>query len=338
MQEQQVTVEGQTFPLPRPFHVLATANPVEYEGTYPLPEAQLDRFLVRVAFGYPDADGEWEVLGRRMARRREEQDLRQVVDAAELLDLQATMEDVTVVARGRPLLRRARPRHARPEHTLMGASPRGSLALMLVGRAYAVIRGRDYVTPDDVKAVAPSVLQHRVVVRPELWMSEVSSAHDRRRPAAHRSDPADRGALVVTSSWRPTRALGRALAIGLVVLVAAAVAGRGDLAVLGTPLVALGVWSFVTRPTTPPTATSHVDAHVAQEGDSLTWRVDVRVVPGLRDVAAHLPGDRWTTTTPSHGHVTGAVGDGASVPVGRRRAQRPLGRAAARPGTGGGVR
>ena len=175
MQEQQVTVEGQTFPLPRPFHVLATANPVEYEGTYPLPEAQLDRFLVRVAFGYPDADGEWEVLGRRMARRREEQDLRQVVDAAELLDLQATMEDVTVspeVGRYCVALARATRDH---EHTLMGASPRGSLALMLVGRAYAVIRGRDYVTPDDVKAVAPSVLQHRVVVRPELWMSEVSS-------------------------------------------------------------------------------------------------------------------------------------------------------------------
>ena len=125
MQEQQVTVEGQTFPLPRPFHVLATANPVEYEGTYPLPEAQLDRFLVRVAFGYPDADGEWEVLGRRMARRREEQEVRRVVDAAELLDLQATMEDVTVspeVGRYCVALTRATRDH---EHTLMGASPRG---------------------------------------------------------------------------------------------------------------------------------------------------------------------------------------------------------------------
>ena len=175
MQEQQVTVEGQTFPLPRPFHVLATANPVEYEGTYPLPEAQLDRFLVRVAFGYPDADGEWEVLGRRMARRREEQEVRRVVDAAELLDLQATMEDVTVspeVGRYCVALTRAT---RDDEHTLMGASPRGSLALMLVGRAYAVLRGRDYVTPDDIKAVAPSVLEHRVVVRPELWMSEISS-------------------------------------------------------------------------------------------------------------------------------------------------------------------
>jgi MoxR-like ATPase len=175
MQEHQVTVEGQTFPLPRPFHVLATANPVEYEGTYPLPEAQLDRFLVRVAFGYPGADDEWEVLGRRMARRREEQQARQVVDAAELLELQATMEDVTVspeVGRYCVGLARATREH---EHTLMGASPRGSLALLLVGRAYAVVRGRDYVTPDDIKAVAPAVLEHRVVIRPELWMSEVSS-------------------------------------------------------------------------------------------------------------------------------------------------------------------
>ncbi|MDF3045382.1 MAG: putative ATPase [Ornithinibacter sp.] len=175
MQEHQVTVEGQTFPLPQPFHVLATANPVEYEGTYPLPEAQLDRFLVRVAFGYPGADDEWEVLGRRMARRREEQQARQVVDATELLELQATMEDVTVspeVGRYCVGLARATREH---EQTLMGASPRGSLALLLVGRAYAVVRGRDYVTPDDIKAVAPAVLEHRVVIRPELWMSEVSS-------------------------------------------------------------------------------------------------------------------------------------------------------------------
>ncbi len=175
MQEHQVTVEGQTFPLPRPFHVLATANPVEYEGTYPLPEAQLDRFLVRVAFGYPGVDEEWEVLGRRLHRRREDQEAGRVVDAAELLELQATMEDVTVspeVGRYCVALARATREH---QHTLMGASPRGSLALMLVGRSYAVVRGRDYVTPDDVKAVGPAVLEHRVVVRPELWMSEISA-------------------------------------------------------------------------------------------------------------------------------------------------------------------
>jgi MoxR-like ATPase len=175
MQEHQVTVEGQTFPLPQPFHVLATANPVEYEGTYPLPEAQLDRFLVRVAFGYPQADEEWQVLERRMQRRREDQEARQVVDAAELLGLQEAMEDVRVspeIGRYCVALARATREH---QHALMGSSPRGSLALLLVGRAYAVIRGRDYLTPDDVKAVAPAVLEHRTVVRPELWMSEVSA-------------------------------------------------------------------------------------------------------------------------------------------------------------------
>ncbi len=174
MQEHQVTVEGQTFPLPRPFHVLATANPVEYEGTYPLPEAQLDRFLVRVSFGYPGADDEWQVLERRIARRQEDQEARRVVDAAELLELQDALEDVTVpaeVGRYCVALARATREH---ENTLMGASPRGSLGLMLVARGYAVVRGRDYVTPDDVKAVAPSVLEHRVVVRPELWMGEVT--------------------------------------------------------------------------------------------------------------------------------------------------------------------
>src|SRR5688572_31090489 len=96
MQERQVTVEGETFPLPAPFHVLATANPVEYEGTYPLPEAQLDRFLMRVSFGYPTRDDEWEVLRRRMDRQREEQTLRAVIDGPTLLAMQAAVETVTV--------------------------------------------------------------------------------------------------------------------------------------------------------------------------------------------------------------------------------------------------
>ncbi|GAA4407937.1 DUF58 domain-containing protein [Fodinibacter luteus] len=118
------------------------------------------------------------------------------------------------------------------------------------------------------------------------------------------------------SAWRPTRALGRAAAIGLVVLVVAAVGGRGDLAVVGAPLVALVVWSLVTRPTAGPVATSAVTDALTHEGDTVTWRVDVTVVPGLRDAVAHLPGDRWTTTTPAHGHVAGSVARGATVPLG----------------------
>jgi MoxR-like ATPase len=174
MQERQVTVEGQTFPLPSPFHVLATANPVEYEGTYPLPEAQLDRFMLRVSFGYPNADEEWDVLQRRMARRREEQTLDRVTDAPTVLAMQAAVEAVTVdpsISRYCVALATASRSHP---HVLMGASPRGSLALMLTSRAHAVIAGRDYVTPEDVKAVAVAVLAHRVTVKPELWMSKAS--------------------------------------------------------------------------------------------------------------------------------------------------------------------
>jgi MoxR-like ATPase len=174
MQEKQVTVEGRTFQLPRPFHVLATANPVEYEGTYPLPEAQLDRFLMRISFGYPSVDEEWEILSNRMARQREEQELDRVVDAQQLLAMQAAVEATVVdesVGRYCVALAAATRTHG---DVLMGASPRGALGLLLCSRAYAVVDGRDYVTPEDVKAVAVPVLAHRVTVKPELWMSNAS--------------------------------------------------------------------------------------------------------------------------------------------------------------------
>jgi MoxR-like ATPase len=174
MQEKQVTVEGRTFQLPRPFHVLATANPVEYEGTYPLPEAQLDRFLMRISFGYPTLDEEWEILSNRMARQREEQELRGIVDAEQLLAMQAAIEATGVdesVGRYCVALTAASRVHG---DVLMGASPRGALGLLLCARAYAVVDGRDYVTPEDVKAVAVPVLAHRITVKPELWMSNAS--------------------------------------------------------------------------------------------------------------------------------------------------------------------
>ena len=176
MQEGQVTVEGETFPLPQPFHVLATANPVEYEGTYPLPEAQLDRFLLRVNFGYPTPQEEWEVLQRRMARRREAQTVGQVTDAEGLLAMQQAIEGVTVDETVGQYCVRLVDATRRHQHLLMGSSPRGSLALLLTARAYAVVQGRDYVTPEDVKAVAHAALDHRVTVRPELWMNEVTSS------------------------------------------------------------------------------------------------------------------------------------------------------------------
>jgi MoxR-like ATPase len=176
MQERQVTVEGRTFALPRPFHVLATANPVEYEGTYPLPEAQLDRFLLRLDVGYPDRAGETEVLRRRLARRREETTVAPVVDARRLLALQAGVEQVDVdedVAAYCVDLAAATRRHRAVE---VGASPRGSLALLLVARALAVLDGRDAVLPEDVKAVAVPALAHRLTLRPETWATATTPA------------------------------------------------------------------------------------------------------------------------------------------------------------------
>jgi MoxR-like ATPase len=176
MQERQVTVEGRTFPLPRPFHVLATANPIEYEGTYPLPEAQLDRFLLRLDVGYPPADEEAEVLRRRLARQREDTVLDAVIDAARLADLQATLERVAVdddVLRYCVDLAGATRDHRAVE---VGASPRGSQALLLVGRALAVLDGREYVLPEDVKACAVPALAHRLTLRAETWSSGVTGA------------------------------------------------------------------------------------------------------------------------------------------------------------------
>ena len=174
MQEHQITVEGETFVLEQPFHVLATANPVEYEGTYPLPEAQLDRFMMRTSFGYPSADDEWDVLQRRMDRQREDQTLRQITDASTLLAMQHAVERVTVdESVGRYCVALATATRSHP-HVLMGSSPRGALGLLLSSRAWAIIEGRDFVTPEDVKAVALAVLAHRITVKPELWMSQVS--------------------------------------------------------------------------------------------------------------------------------------------------------------------
>ncbi|GIJ32987.1 AAA family ATPase [Verrucosispora sp. WMMD703] len=173
MQEKQVSVEGVTYRLDEPFHVLATANPIEYEGTYPLPEAQLDRFLLRVSFGYPAQDEEWEVLRRRMARRREEAEIKPVVDAGTLRAMQAALEDVVVEdSVGRYIVALTAATREHPS-VLVGASPRGSLALMLLSRVRAVLSGRDYVVPEDVKDVAAPALAHRITLRPEMWLRRV---------------------------------------------------------------------------------------------------------------------------------------------------------------------
>ena len=150
---------------------------MEYEGTYPLPEAQLDRFLMRVSFGYPSLEEEWQILANRMARQQEAHTLAPVVTPEQVLEMQAAIEATVVdesIGRYCVALAAAARTHA---DVLMGASPRGALGLLLSARAYAVVDGRDYVTPEDVKAVARPVLAHRITVRPELWMSNVSGSH-----------------------------------------------------------------------------------------------------------------------------------------------------------------
>jgi MoxR-like ATPase len=173
MQERQVTIEGETHLLEPPFLVIATQNPIEYEGTYPLPEAQLDRFLLRLRVGYPEREAEWQLLERRLDRAADEIQLERVVDRAALLDLQQAIERVhvsepvgyyivDVVAATRASVR-----------VQVGASPRGTLALLKASRARAAVVGRDFVTPEDVKAVAGPALAHRLMLRPELWVQRV---------------------------------------------------------------------------------------------------------------------------------------------------------------------
>jgi len=175
MAERQVTVDGVTHPLALPFHVIATSNPVEYEGTYPLPEAQLDRFMVRLAVGYPDAAQESDVLLRRLARRQEAADVQQVVDVATLRAMQEGLERVAVdrdIVDYSVAVASATRRHPAVE---VGASPRGSQALVLLGRAVAVLQGRAYVTPEDIKEVAVPALAHRLVLTVSTWAAGVAA-------------------------------------------------------------------------------------------------------------------------------------------------------------------
>ena len=175
MQERQVTSEGRTRRLGPPFLVLATQNPIEYEGTYPLPEAQLDRFLLRMSVGYPSRDDEWRMLAERAGRGRDEVELEAVLDRETLVALQRSVEQIHVSeAVGLYMVDLVAATRDAPS-VQVGASPRGSLALLKLARCTAALRGRDYVTPDDVKAVAVPALAHRLTLRPELWVQRVSA-------------------------------------------------------------------------------------------------------------------------------------------------------------------
>jgi len=169
MQERQVTLEGETFSLPHPFIVLATQNPIEYEGTFPLPEAQLDRFMVRLSVGYPSAEEELEVLRRRWERREDEVILERITDVNELNAMRQAVETVFIepdVARYIVSLVQA---SRTATHVSVGASPRASLALLKLSRAKAAVEGRDYVLPDDVKFIAREVFMHRMLLKLDLW-------------------------------------------------------------------------------------------------------------------------------------------------------------------------
>jgi MoxR-like ATPase len=176
MQEGQVSVEEVTYMLDRPFVVIATENPIEYEGTYPLPEAQLDRFMLRAGVGYPERDQEWEILRRRIERREEEVHLSPVIDAKELLEMQDSLESVHLSESiGYYIVDVVAATRAHPD-VQVGASPRGALSLMKAARGRALLEGRDYVTPEDVKGVAVPALAHRLTLRPEMWVRKVGGS------------------------------------------------------------------------------------------------------------------------------------------------------------------
>jgi MoxR-like ATPase len=171
MQEAQVTLEGESMSLPRPFLVLATQNPIEYEGTFPLPEAQLDRFMIKLSVGYPDLEEEREILMRRHQRRQEEVELTRITDPATLLEMCQAVESVHIDPDLVGYIAQIVQATRADRRAAVGASPRGSLAFLRMARAYAAMQGRDFVLPDDIKHFARPVLSHRIVLQPEFWLT-----------------------------------------------------------------------------------------------------------------------------------------------------------------------
>ena len=171
MQEGQVTIEGESLPLPEPFLVLATQNPIEYEGTFPLPEAQLDRFMLKLSVGYPNLEDEKLILRRRRERGQDEVALREITTASQLLELRAAVETVHVDADLENYIASLVHATRVDRRVAVGASPRGSLAFLKMARANAALDGRDFILPDDIKRYATPVLGHRVILQPEYWMA-----------------------------------------------------------------------------------------------------------------------------------------------------------------------
>ena len=171
MQEGQVTIEGESLPLPEPFLVLATQNPIEYEGTFPLPEAQLDRFMLKLKVGYPNMEEEKLILRRRRERKQDEVVLRQITQATQILEMRDAVETIHVDVDLEGYIAALVHATRADRRVAVGASPRGSLAFLKMARANAALEGRDYITPDDIKRYAVPVLGHRVILQPEYWMA-----------------------------------------------------------------------------------------------------------------------------------------------------------------------
>jgi MoxR-like ATPase len=174
MEERQITVDGTTYPLPKPFMVLATQNPIEYEGTFPLPEAQLDRFLMRVRLGYPDREQEVNILDRQQYRHPIE-DLQQVASVEELIQAQEAVKEVFVAPLVKSYLVELTRQTRQHTEVYLGASPRGSLALFRTGQARAAVQGRDFVLPDDIKALVLPTLGHRVILGPAARLRDLNA-------------------------------------------------------------------------------------------------------------------------------------------------------------------
>lgn len=172
MQEQQVTLEGETMPLPKPFVVIATQNPIEYEGTFPLPEAQLDRFLIKLAVGYPSLEEEQEILRRRRERKQDAFNLEQVSQVDELLAMRRTLEEVFVDPDMERYIAELVHETRQDTRVLVGASPRGSLALLKLARSQAALDSRSFVLPDDIKGFMEPALSHRLILKPDYWMKK----------------------------------------------------------------------------------------------------------------------------------------------------------------------
>lgn len=173
MQERQVTLEGDTHRMAEPFIVMATQNPIEYEGTYPLPEAQLDRFLIKISVGYPSRDQEIEIIERRKERKEDDIHIKKVVNAQKVMEMQRACEEVFIHHDIQQYIVDVVQATREYSSVEVGASPRGSLALFKLARARAAYHGRDFVLPDDIKNVVMPALRHRIILKPEIWYTRV---------------------------------------------------------------------------------------------------------------------------------------------------------------------